>query len=224
MLSPVLFPQQNVCHLCACHLEKGGLLCRHCMDILHDERFMPDDAVSYSHRPLMWCLSVYEHRGMARHLVRLLKYASDTALAPLLAQDAARVLSRRRVLLEGVDLVLPVPLHPSRLKERGFNQAELLARELCASLRLPMNTDALVRVRDTGTQVQRGREQRLASMRGAFAVARPSAVRGKRILLVDDVLTTGATLIACTEALLWAQAAEASAITMTRALDARRGI
>ncbi|MBC7256997.1 MAG: ComF family protein, partial [Chloroflexi bacterium] len=119
-----------------------------------------------------------------------------------------------------VDLVMPVPLHRRRERRRGYNQSALLARTLAKRLALPYEPDLLVRRRDTPSQVGKSREERYLNMEGAFACARP-VPSGARILLVDDVLTTGATLEACAAPLKSAGAATVWGMTLARAaLDA----
>jgi ComF family protein len=110
-----------------------------------------------------------------------------------------------------------VPLHPKRLAERGYNQSELVASELAARWEIPLlGRMALQRVRETCSQVDLGRAERLTNVRNAFA-ADPALVRGLQIVLFDDVCTTGATLVACAEALLAAGARRVSAVTLARA-------
>jgi ComF family protein len=116
-----------------------------------------------------------------------------------------------------VDLVVPVPLHPARLAERGFNQAALLARPLAGVLGARLEARALVRVRDTPPQTPLDVPARRANVRGAFAVRSPACVRGRVCLLVDDVLTTGATAAACAQALGDAGAEEVSLLVLARA-------
>lgn len=99
------------------------------------------------------------------------------------------------------DLVIPIPLHPEREKERGYNQAALLSREICRQLELESDEAALRRIRHTRPQVGLDRAQRRENVRGAFA-AKKARVSGRHLLLVDDVCTTGATLGAAAEALL----------------------
>lgn len=102
---------------------------------------------------------------------------------------------------DGVDVIVPVPLHPSREKERGYNQSALVARAIGDRLGVEVNTALLVRTRRTRTQTKLSAEKRVKNVAGAFAVKYPEPVRGKAILLVDDVLTTGATVNACAQAL-----------------------
>lgn len=119
--------------------------------------------------------------------------------------------------MDPVDLMVPVPLHRSRLRKRGFNQATLLARGAARESGLSLQVDLLVRQRDTPSQAELSPEVRQQNVRGAFVV-RGSACRGQRILLVDDVMTTGATASACTLALLEAGAKEVHVLTLARAV------
>ncbi|MDI1484751.1 ComF family protein [Polyangium sp. y55x31] len=116
-----------------------------------------------------------------------------------------------------VDLVIPVPLHPRRLAERGYNQAALLAHAAAGELGVPLAARALVRLRNTPQQATLGRAERLANVARAFVVRSPRAVRGRRILLVDDVATTGSTLEACRDALVEAGAREVITSCLARA-------
>lgn len=113
------------------------------------------------------------------------------------------------------DLVLPVPLHPRRMRQRGYNQSELLARPLSMAKRIAMEPTLLQRTRHTMPQVGLGPEDRLQNVRGAFT-ADAAGVRGCHVMLVDDVLTTGATMSAAAEALLEAGATSVAAYCLAR--------
>jgi ComF family protein len=114
-------------------------------------------------------------------------------------------------------LLVPVPLHPERLDERGYNQAELLACELGRITAMTVAPDALARVRRTASQVQaHSRRERLENMHGAFRAMHPERVAGRDIILIDDVCTTGATLQACTIALRSAGARKVHAMVLAR--------
>lgn len=113
------------------------------------------------------------------------------------------------------DLVIPVPLHPGRERERGFNQAALLAKEVGSAWGLRVGHRLLRRVRATEAQ-SGGRSARAANVRGAFHVARPDQVAGCKVLLIDDVFTTGATVSECAKTLLAAGAAEVAVYTLAR--------
>lgn len=216
LLSSLLFPQQNVCHVCGRALEYAGLLCPACERRTHGCLLPENQRASDAISELDGCLSVFAYRDTPKHLVHLLKYQTDTAMAAWLGERmAASVLARP--FFACADVVIPVPLHAQRLEQRGYNQSLLLSQELCSHTGQPLLVDGLIRSRNTGTQVGRTREERLHALRGAFAVSSPSAVNGKRILLVDDVLTTGATAIACAEALWWTGAVSVSLVTACRA-------
>jgi competence protein ComFC len=114
------------------------------------------------------------------------------------------------------DTVVPVPLHPERWRERGYNQAELIARPLANHLKIPLNEHLLVRTKSRPPQLLLSRSQRWKSVRGAYAIPEGRRVDKLRILLVDDVLTTGATLDSCARALKKAGAAQVLALTVGR--------
>jgi ComF family protein len=114
-------------------------------------------------------------------------------------------------------VVVPVPLHAMRLADRGFNQSALLARRLARHVRAPLQALAVARVRDTPRQVGLDRVERLANVAGAFVVAKPAAVKGRDVILVDDVCTTGATLRAVSRALRDAGAASVAGAVVARA-------
>jgi len=115
-----------------------------------------------------------------------------------------------------VDAVVPVPLHPRKKREREFNQAEYLADAVGAAFEKPVWKRHLRRVRDTGTQTKLSREERLRNLRDAFEARDGGAWKGKRVVLVDDVFTTGATLDACARVLRIAGAAEVRVLTVAR--------
>lgn len=156
-------------------------------------------------------------RGLVLEVIHRYKYQQalwfEPFLASLLACEAAPELRRTRW-----DLIVPVPLHALKLRERGFNQAERLAGCLSSTTQIPVNNYLLERVRPTSTQTQLTRPQRAANVRRAFAVGNGLKLRGERVVLVDDVFTTGATTSACARALLKAGAGEVCVWTVARGL------
>jgi ComF family protein len=116
------------------------------------------------------------------------------------------------------DCIVPVPLHPVKQREREFNQAARLAAHLSRAANLPLNESWLRRVVPTSTQTRLTRQQRTANMRGAFALADGVKLRGERVIVVDDVFTTGATTSACAKVLLRAGAGEVCVWTVSRGL------
>jgi len=153
--------------------------------------------------PLRAVLARYAFEGPLRAAVLAFKYRGRTRLLPFLTSTLEAALQTRPLT---VDLAVPVPLHAERLRTRGFNQAELLARSLASAHGWALDTSALVRIRETRQQTELPARDRLRNVAGAFAVAAPAAVASKRVLLIDDVCTTGATLTACAAPLLEAGA------------------
>lgn len=115
-----------------------------------------------------------------------------------------------------LDTVMPVPLHAKRLRRRGFNQALLLAHGVAERFHIPLVHDNLVRVRFTRPQIELSGHERTVNVQGAFRLARPDDVEGKRVLLIDDVFTTGATMNECAKVLKEAGAASVIALTLAR--------
>jgi competence protein ComFC len=132
-------------------------------------------------------------------------------LADLLIREATPVLRGQRW-----DFIVPVPLHPLKERDREFNQAEILARHLSRATNIPLNTKLLRRVSPTLTQTRLTKAERAKNMRGAFAVWEDAALNGERIVLVDDVFTTGATTNACARALRAAGAGAVCVWTVAR--------
>ncbi len=163
---------------------------------------------------LTCCVSAFAYDGIARQLIHMLKYRHNATLAPLLGLFLCATLLDAPIRRDW-DAVVPVPLHPSRLRVRGYNQAQLLAQEIAQCYQVPLRTDVLRRIKASKSQTTRTAAQRRTAMEGVFE-ANPNAA-GLRILLVDDVLTTGATATACAKALLQAGAAQVTLITACRA-------
>ncbi len=156
-------------------------------------------------------------RGVVLEAIHRFKYQRhwwfENFLAGLFLREAVPALRG-----EHWDLIVPVPLHPLKLREREFNQAGRLAAPLAAALKIPLNTKLLRRVNPTATQTLLTRAERAANMRGAFAIRRGARLNGERVVLVDDVFTTGATTGACTRALLSAGSGEVCVWTVARGL------
>lgn len=158
--------------------------------------------------------SIGAYEGRLRSIVHALKYEGRRSLARRLAQ---LMRERGADVLDGADLVVPVPLHRSRLRSRGFNQAADLARHLGVPL-----THALRRTRATASQADLPASRRHANVRDAFTLRTADAIAGACVVLVDDVCTTGATLEACAGVLKQAGAREVRALTAARAVSRPR--
>ncbi len=158
--------------------------------------------------------SCYRYDSPLKDAIHLFKYRRKVALA----RPLATLLLARGVDPLDYDLVMPVPLHPDRLREREFNQALLLADHLASRLGLPLSYDNLIRTQATPPQSELSRAARLKNLRRTFGVRQPAALQAKRILLVDDVFTTGTTVNECAKALRKAGAGPVSACTLARAV------
>lgn len=157
--------------------------------------------------------SVVYFQDVLRKAIHLLKYRGRAALARSLGQLMAEYWTQHPIL---ADVIVPVPLHVDRLRERGYNQAALLAREMGSRLEMMVDEKTLVRRRATAPQTKLDAAQRKDNVRDAFYCS-SDALAGKHVLLVDDVCTTGATLEACAIALCESGARSVEALTLARA-------
>lgn len=160
-------------------------------------------------------VAVMQSRGVMRDLVHRFKYGGELWLGGLLGDFLEQGLADERLEDMDFDGVVAVPLHARRRREREYNQAEILAREL-ARRRGWAFFSPLERVRYTVTQTHFDRQRRMQNLRGAFALRQNGNVQGKDLLLVDDVLTTGSTLDECARVLLEAGAQSVRALTVAR--------
>lgn len=150
--------------------------------------------------------------------ITLLKYEALTPLGGWFAVRLAELVARQGETF-AADVVVPVPLHKSRLRERGYNQAELIARPLASRLRLPLRPHLLVRTKPRPEKLKLTNRERWSTVRGAYATCEGTRVDNLRVLLVDDVFTTGATLDSCARALRRAGAGNVLGLTVARAVS-----
>jgi len=210
----------------------GAPLCHRCgLPFLHEGEGEPMPGASADQLHCAACLAEPPAYGQARaawiydagskRLVLPFKYGDRTELAAPLARQMAQA---GRELLAEAELLLPVPLHRRRLLGRRYNQAALLAARLARLARKPWAPDLLRRARRTPPLARLGAAERLAVLEGAFALARgaPGRIAGRRMLLVDDVLTSGATVSACARLLLEAGAARVDVLAAARTPAPRR--
>ncbi len=171
-----------------------------------------------SHRTLHFesAVCAYRSRGIVRKIVHEFKYGKQAHLQHPVADWLVETLDDPRLQGRRFDVIVPVPLHPARQRERGFNQAELLAQLLSARAGVPFRT-ALQRIRYTTTQTAFDRTERMENLHDAFRLRKNADVRGSRVLLIDDILTTGSTLSECARVLKANGALSVHAATAARA-------
>ncbi len=232
LLLHILFP--NTCYACRCDLplKQREPLCKECLDKIQTVgplycrrcgKPLPDGgAHCYQCRgskarqfKCKIIRSAVVFGPQIRALVHAFKYADQSFLADFLADIMYKYWADYEELKE-TQLIIPVALHAKKEKSRGYNQATLLATALGKKLALPVDSQILKRVRNTPSQTTLGREGRLKNMSGAFECVGQEQVKGKIIVLVDDVATTGATLEGCAQALKKAGAKKILAYTLAR--------
>jgi ComF family protein len=228
-LLATLFPTS--CAACGVSLSRPtrGPLCDECWDALPRHRGpicgcglpLPEGVAGPCGRcrralsPLTRGYSLGPYQGSLRLLLHELKYRGRRRIASRLAELIWADPAARPFLQPGA-VIVPVPLHPRRLAERGFNQSELLAAALAKRAGFSLRARVLVRRKDTPPQTGLSAAQRRRNVAGAFAVRERPCVHQGSVVLVDDVLTTGATARACADALLAAGAASVDMVTVAR--------
>ena len=232
MLLDIVFPP--LCHHCRRFIPGSGsvLICRECLSTAKavgsplctvcGVPFLTEGGTDHAcgsclakPPPFDAARAATLHEGAVRELIHRFKYNGRMqvrrSLALLTAERLAGFAAE-----SGAELIIPVPLHARRIRQRGFNQAillgELLGREWC----LPISRHLLQRIRWTEPQVTLSGAERAANVRGAFAVAEPARVKGRRLMLVDDVLTTGSTVAECSRVLKRAGASAVFVATVAR--------
>jgi len=208
-LLDLIYPRRAICMGCdsAAGFERDWL-CEDCRKALAKNWIG-----AFEDRAFQGAAAAYHYHGPAGSVVRRLKFGGVRALAEPMAKDMLR--AYEKILPTGAETVVPVPMHPKRLKKRPYNQSEVLAGFIVERLNLPMRS-ALVRLRNTEQQSKLEDEERKRSLKGAFRA--DNSVSGMRVLLVDDVYTTGETARECAKALQ-----EAGAISVSLLVYAKGG-
>jgi ComF family protein len=211
LLAAVVAPSR--CAACDAPVARLLALCDACTSTV--ERAPENDPSPHSMLDPASSVAAFAYGGAIAQAIARLKYGRRPDLARPLGDLLWRALEPHARALQHT-VVVPVPLHPARLVERGFNQSALIARPIAHRLAAPLRPLALARVRDTRQQAALDREARIANVARAFHVRQPQHIGRRAVLLIDDVCTTGATLDACTRALTGA-----GAVSVARAVVAR---
>jgi ComF family protein len=211
----------DLCLACQSNMPvKEDILCVKCQLKLPKTKFHLQKENAFTERfwgrlPLHAAASLYRFTkgGHVQHLIHQLKYKGKKDVGLKLGQHYGEQL-KTTPLFQDIDLIIPVPLHPKKKHKRGYNQSSLIARGLSEAMEIPWADKGLVRTAFTDTQTQKSRIERLENVQSAFAVPEASMLHGKHILLVDDVITTGATLEICALKILALSNTKVSMVTL----------
>jgi ComF family protein len=217
--SHLFFP--HVCAGCSTdNITRPSPICIHCISELPLTNFhnYPDNPVEkyfWGRIPIAGATALchFTDGSLIQKLLHQLKYKGNKEIGYFLGGMMGNSLSATDR-FNSIDMLLPLPLFADRQKKRGYNQSDILCRGMAQVLRLPVITDAAVRLMATQTQTHKNRIERWMNMEGKFELVKPDALAGKHILLVDDVITTGATLEACGQELLKAPGIKLSIATL----------
>ena len=198
----LFFPR--LCIACEQSLPKSErCLCLDCQLTLPETHFHETSPNTFTARfdgrvrlEAATALYFFTRKSRTQHLVHQIKYNDKREAAVELGRVLGEKLAHSPV-FQGIDCIVPVPMHPTKQRWRGYNQAEMFADGLADSMQIDVNTTALQKVKMTTSQTKMSRLQRLANTQEVFELANPKALNGKNILIVDDVMTSGATLESC---------------------------
>ncbi|SEF58540.1 comF family protein [Parabacteroides chinchillae] len=204
----LFFP--NLCRLCKKPLIDGeNQICLNCLYDLPRTNFHKIKALNPAEQLFMdnpnivhaYSFLYYGKGGNVQKLIHSLKYYDNKELGYLLGRQAALELQKVNSPLCKTELLLPVPLHPRKQKQRGYNQSEWIALGLSSVWNTPINMSVLQRTKESDTQTHRTTYNRWINVKDIFAVQNTDELKGKHILLIDDVITTGSTISGCIKAL-----------------------
>jgi len=219
----LFFPR--ICFACGNSLYKHEeVLCTYCLFRLPKTNFHlePDNPVSR----MFWgriklesasSFCYYRKEGRVQNLIHQFKYRGKKEIGSFIGKLYGLSLKDIESFYD-IDMIVPVPLHPGKLRKRGYNQSELFGHGLSESLEIPIDKTSLVRTQASSTQTKKSRYKRWENVESIFSVKSPENLKGSHILLVDDVVTTGSTLEACAQVLLQVEGVKVSVVTMAYAV------
>lgn len=220
----LLFPQ--LC--CYCHgelLSSETALCFSCIQQLPTTNFATyhnNDAYQHfiGRVPVIkaTAFTFFTKAGMMQELLHQVKYHEQKDLGILLGKIFAEELVVQNW-LAGIDYIMPVPLHKQKLNKRGYNQSSIIAKGIVALSNIPLIDNVLIRTKNTDSQTRKNRRERIDNVTNVFKLKEATTIANKHLLLIDDVLTTGATIEACANALLKAPGVKISVATIAIATD-----
>ena len=215
----MLFP--HVCTGCGNDiLNQESVLCMRCIDAMPETNFElhpnnPVEKTFWGRLPLVGAAAqfYFTKESLMQHLMHQFKYKGNKELGLQLGRMMGEQLSRSGRFAD-IDALIPLPLFPVKEKRRGYNQATVLCDGMAETMNIQVLDKVVIRPQHTETQTKKGRIERWENMEGKFIATNPDMIRNKHILLVDDVVTTGATLEACGNELLKAENVKLSVATL----------
>ena len=181
-------------------VSRKQILCVRCEDKLPRTNYQQFKENEFTQKfwgriPLETASSLYffEKESKAQKLIHNLKYKGKQKVGIMLGQVLGRLLKESSH-YQDIDVIIPIPLHRKKERQRGFNQSDVFAQGLSEGMEIPWQRDVLIRTKYTATQTKKSRKERFENVIEAFHILNPEKIEGKHVLLVDDVLTTGATL------------------------------
>ena len=218
----LFFPR--LCLACSVHLVRGEkVLCTECLLTMartdfHLRRDNPLEQAFWGRCMIerAAAFSVYNRGSRIRKLIHALKYSGRKEIGKMLGELYGTILSESGF-MHDIDIIVPVPLHPARQRKRGYNQSEYIAYGLSEATKVAVKNNIIRRIEQTDSQTKRGRYERWENVKGLFFVPEPQEIRGKHILVVDDVITTGSTMEACVNALHEAGEVKVSIVALAAA-------
>ena len=214
----LFFP--HVCTGCGSDiLNEKSVLCMRCIDAMPETNFElhpknPVEKTFWGRLPLVGATAqfYFTKESLMQHLMHQFKYKRNKELGLQLGKIMGeKIKSSARF---EADALVPLPLFPAKEKRRGYNQATILCEGMAEAMSIPVLDKVIIRPQHTETQTKKGRIERWKNMEGKFILSNPEAIRNKHLLLVDDVVTTGATLEACGNELLKAEGVQLSVATL----------
>ncbi len=220
----ILKIDKGICDDCIAQIEFiKPPVCYHCgqplgsaVDAVSHTHLLCGECIKPHHRIFRLVRSAFIYDDFSKKMILDFKFKDHTELAALLAKIL--YVAGEDIFNKGVDVIIPVPLHFTRLLKRKYNQSALLARELGKLTHIKVNNSGIKKIRATKPQVECDRAQRLRNLKNAFIARHPQSLQGKRVLLIDDVMTTGSTLKECALSLRKAKVKSVDCLTLARVI------
>jgi ComF family protein len=218
----LLFPR--ICYGCGNHLLRNeNIICTECFVVIprtdyHLQRENPVEQLFWGRCKIeaAAAFSYYNKGSRIRNLIHNLKYRGIKEIGSELGRIYGLVL-KSSGFTNTIDIIIPVPLHPIKQRSRGFNQSELIADGISEATGIQVNKNAVVRTVSSSTQTRRSRYERWVNVEGIFSTEDPASIRGKHVLLIDDVITTGSTMESCINEILKTEGVKVSVAALAYA-------